>query len=68
MIAHHLPSHPLRLAGYHSIGCMPCTTAGGTDDNPRAGRWAGSEKTECGIHFTANGQIIRTVSRESVPA
>lgn len=68
MIAHHLPSHPLRLAGYRSIGCMPCTTAGGTDDNPRAGRWAGSEKTECGIHFTANGQIIRTVSRESVPA
>jgi phosphoadenosine phosphosulfate reductase len=68
MQTHHLPSHPLRLAGYRSIGCMPCTVAGGTDDNPRAGRWAGSDKTECGIHFTANGQIIRTVERQSILA
>ena len=65
MVNHQLPSHPLRLAGYRSIGCMPvqCTSLGGTDDNPREGRWMGSDKTECGIHFTANGKIIRTDNR-----
>ncbi|MFO1034712.1 MAG: phosphoadenylyl-sulfate reductase [Hyphomicrobiales bacterium] len=60
---HHLPSHPLKLRGFMSIGCTPCTAEGGTEDNPRAGRWQGSEKTECGIHFSANGEIIRTVAR-----
>lgn len=68
MQTHALPSHPLRLQGYRSIGCMPCTVAGGTDDDPRAGRWAGSDKTECGIHFTANGQVIRTDVRQPVNA
>jgi phosphoadenosine phosphosulfate reductase len=68
MVRHHLPSHPLKLEGYRSIGCIPCTAPGGTDENPRAGRWAGEDKTECGIHFTANGQIIRTVQRHAVPA
>lgn len=68
MTSHHLPSHPLRLKGYRSIGCEPCTSLGGTDDDPRAGRWAGTDKTECGIHFTANGQIIRTVQRQAVNA
>jgi phosphoadenosine phosphosulfate reductase len=63
MITHHLPSHPLKLAGYHSIGCVPCTAQGGTDLDPRAGRWAGTEKTECGIHFSANGTVIRLDSR-----
>ena len=65
MVNHQLPSHPLRLQGYRSIGCMPvqCTSPGGTDDNPREGRWMGSDKTECGIHFTANGKIIRTDNR-----
>jgi phosphoadenosine phosphosulfate reductase len=65
MVRHVLPSHPLKLEGYHSIGCAPvtCTTKGGSADNPRAGRWMGQEKTECGIHFTANGKIIRTVAR-----
>lgn len=65
MQKHNLPSHPLKLQGYHSIGCMPlaCTAPGGSADNPREGRWMGSEKTECGIHFTANGKIIRTETR-----
>ena len=63
MITHHLPSHPLKLQGYRSIGCIPCTTQGGTDEDPRAGRWVGSDKTECGIHFSVNGQVIRTESR-----
>jgi phosphoadenosine phosphosulfate reductase len=68
MVAHHLPSHPLKLMGYRSIGCMPCTTVGGTDDDPRAGRWVGSDKTECGIHFSVNGDIIRTELRSHMSA
>ena len=68
MVSHHLPSHPLKLEGYRSIGCEPCTKRGGTDEDPRAGRWSGTDKTECGIHFIANGQIIRTVQRQTVAA
>ncbi len=41
-----LPYHPLHDAGYESIGCAPCTQPGGG----REGRWAGSAKTECGLH------------------
>ena len=59
---HDLPRHPLIGEGYRSIGCMPCTVKGGTSDNPRAGRWAGLSKEECGIHWTANGKPLR-VSR-----
>jgi phosphoadenosine phosphosulfate reductase len=54
-----LPRHPLVEQGYRSIGCVPCTVKGGSSDNPRAGRWAGTAKTECGIHWTANGRPIR---------
>lgn len=47
--AHDLPPHPLVAQGFPSIGCWPCTSpTEGTD--ARAGRWAGSGKTECGIH------------------
>jgi phosphoadenosine phosphosulfate reductase len=42
--------NPLLTAGYRSIGCAPCTRAVTAGENPRAGRWAGSPKTECGIH------------------
>jgi phosphoadenosine phosphosulfate reductase len=50
--AHGLPSHPLVAQGFPSIGCWPCTSpTEGTD--ARAGRWAGSGKTECGIHRPA---------------
>ena len=48
---HDLPRHPLVAKGYPSIGCQPGTHAVGVDDDPRAGRWEGTEKTECGIHF-----------------
>ena len=58
MKTHDLPPHPLTEIGYFSIGCEPCTQAGGTAADPRAGRWAGSAKTECGIHWTHNGQEI----------
>jgi phosphoadenosine phosphosulfate reductase len=49
--AHRLPRHPLEGQGYRSIGCEPCTTPSSPDEDGRAGRWRGSEKTECGIHF-----------------
>ena len=43
---HDLPYHPLHDRGYESIGCAPCTLPG----NGREGRWAGQDKTECGLH------------------
>lgn len=46
-----LPAHPLVAAGYPSIGCWPCTLPVDDGDDVRAGRWAGSQKTECGIHL-----------------
>ena len=42
--------NPLLEDGYPSIGCEPCTSRASADD-PRAGRWAGLAKTECGIHL-----------------
>ncbi|WP_448585660.1 phosphoadenylyl-sulfate reductase [Thermaurantiacus sp.] len=45
-----LPPHPLVAEGYPSIGCMPCTTKVAPGEDPRAGRWRGWDKTECGIH------------------
>jgi len=45
-----LPPHPLTAQGYRSIGCAPCTVPGAPAADPRAGRWAGLDKTECGIH------------------
>ncbi|HEY2179422.1 MAG TPA: phosphoadenylyl-sulfate reductase [Caulobacteraceae bacterium] len=48
--AHDLPAHPLVSHGFPSIGCWPCTEAVREGGDPRSGRWAGSRKTECGIH------------------
>jgi phosphoadenosine phosphosulfate reductase len=45
-----LPRHPLAGQGFTSLGCMPCTRRANPGDSARAGRWADSEKTECGIH------------------
>lgn len=47
---HSLPTNPLLNDGYPSIGCAPCTRRVEPGDDPRAGRWAGSSKTECGLH------------------
>ena len=51
MRQHNLPPHPLLSLGYMSIGCQPCTTRVAEGEDPRAGRWRNSDKTECGIHF-----------------
>ncbi len=45
-----IPQHPLRERGYTSIGCSPCTVAPQSGLGERAGRWAGTRKTECGLH------------------
>ena len=52
MVEHDLPPHPLVEFGYPSVGCWPCTkpVEAGEVSDIRAGRWQGSEKTECGIH------------------
>jgi phosphoadenosine phosphosulfate reductase len=45
-----LPPHPLVAKGFLSVGCMPCTSRNEADEDARAGRWRGRDKTECGIH------------------
>ncbi|MEQ1509815.1 MAG: phosphoadenylyl-sulfate reductase [Sphingopyxis sp.] len=50
MTEHALPVHPLVAGGYPSIGCAPCTSRVRPGEDPRAGRWRGWEKTECGLH------------------
>ncbi len=47
---HQLPVHPLRKEGYLSIGCSPTTRPVSPLEDPRAGRWPGTSKTECGLH------------------
>lgn len=53
-----LPRHPMVARGYPSIGCAPCTSAVAPGEDPRAGRWRGEDKNECGIHFV-NGKMVR---------
>jgi phosphoadenosine phosphosulfate reductase len=49
-VEHDLPRNPLVAQGYASIGCAPCTRKVAPGEDPRAGRWSGNDKTECGIH------------------
>jgi phosphoadenosine phosphosulfate reductase len=49
--AHDVPYNPLHDRGYPSIGCWPCTTAVAPGEDPRAGRWRGRDKRECGLHL-----------------
>jgi phosphoadenylyl-sulfate reductase (thioredoxin) len=60
---HDVPRHPLYEKGYTSIGCAPCTRATKANEGERAGRWwweQGSAK-ECGLHFSPDGRMERTV-------
>lgn len=59
MDAHDLPRHPLVAKGFRSIGCGPCTTPVAEGEDERAGRWRGTDKVECGIHFGPDGRIRR---------
>lgn len=55
---HHLPKHPLVSRGFQSLGCAPCTTKTKPGEDPRAGRWRGQDKDECGIHIV-DGKVVR---------
>ena len=56
--ANDVPVNPLLRQGYKSIGCEPQTRPVHDDEDPRAGRWSGTDKTECGIHFV-DGKVGR---------
>lgn len=53
--------HPLVSQGYPSIGCEPCTQP---SSDIRGGRWAGTDKTECGIHITEDGKVVRVAGTD----
>jgi phosphoadenosine phosphosulfate reductase len=55
-----IPYNPLHDVGYRSIGCIPCTRPISPDEEERAGRWAGSDKLECGIHLDRPVSTERT--------
>jgi phosphoadenosine phosphosulfate reductase len=48
---HEIPEHPLVAKGYLSIGCAPTTRPVAEGEDPRSGRWSGSDKVECGLHL-----------------
>ena len=50
IVDHDVPVNPLLHRGYTSIGCQPCTQLPTDPGDPRSGRWAGRDKSECGIH------------------
>ena len=66
MVNNRLPRHPLVARGYPSIGCAPCTSRVAAGEDPRAGRWRGQGKEECGIHFVG-GRIVRTPAADDSP-
>ena len=70
---HDVPEHPLYSKGYTSIGCGPCTRATVAGEDERAGRWwwETEGKKECGIHFSPEGKVERTMDvllRDILPA
>lgn len=56
--AHRVPVNPLHALGYPSIGCAPCTSPVRPGEEPRAGRWRGRLKTECGLHARLLGPAL----------
>lgn len=53
VLAHDVPYNPLNDRGYPSLGCTHCTRAIAPGEDPRAGRWSGFDKLECGLHASA---------------
>jgi phosphoadenosine phosphosulfate reductase len=53
-----IPYNPLHASGYRSIGCTPCTRPTAEGEEPRAGRWSGTGKVECGLHGAGPGAGI----------
>ncbi len=62
---HDVPYNPLHDLNYPSIGCTHCTRSVAAGEDPRAGRWSGFAKTECGMHATAPLQISPAASAAS---
>ena len=62
ILDHEVPYNPLHDQGFPSIGCAPCTSAVGAGEDPRAGRWRGTAKTECGIHLVPLEQVSQRSS------
>jgi len=60
---HDVPYNRLHDQGFPSIGCAPCTTPVAEGEDERAGRWRGTDKDECGIHFV-NGRLVRGPLKE----
>jgi len=57
VVVNEIPYNPLHDVGYPSIGCIPCTRPVLRGEDERAGRWAGADKIECGIHgASASGE------------
>jgi phosphoadenosine phosphosulfate reductase len=52
-----VPTNPLHVRGYPSIGCAPCTTPVQPGEDPRSGRWRGHEKRECGLHVVRGAAV-----------
>jgi phosphoadenosine phosphosulfate reductase len=66
--ANDIPYNRLHDVGYRSIGCIPCTRPTRPDEEERAGRWAGADKLECGIHVErerATSRRAESASRET---
>jgi phosphoadenosine phosphosulfate reductase len=62
VVRHDVPYNELHERGYPTLGCTQCTVAvpqAGPRDYTRAGRWAGTDKTECGLHFDAPRPLAR---------
>lgn len=59
---HGLPYNPLHDRGYPSIGCTHCTRSVRPGEDSRAGRWAGFDKTECGLHTPAQTSSLISIS------
>jgi phosphoadenylyl-sulfate reductase (thioredoxin) len=57
VLARDIPYNPLHDQGYPSIGCAPCTGPVAEGEDPRAGRWRGQAKTECGLHAPTSAPI-----------
>lgn len=69
IIEHNVPYNPLHDQNYPSIGCVHCTRAILPGENPRAGRWAGFNKTECGLHEpAATDEILLKIAPATQPA
>jgi phosphoadenosine phosphosulfate reductase len=64
--ANDVPTNPLHLQGFPSIGCFPCTRAVAEGEDDRAGRWAGFAKRECGLHLNEDGKLERVVKTSGV--